>query len=130
MTDLELVREFESCTLPPAAFTHERHLRVAWHYLGTEPLGHAAERFKKSLQRFAEANGAAGKYHETITWAYMVILSRMRKTIAGEDTRFDAAMERFPELRAHRGELITSIYKQEQLDSPDARAMFLLPGQF
>ena len=45
MTDDELVHAFESTDLPPKAFTHEAHVRVAWCYLRASPFHVALARF-------------------------------------------------------------------------------------
>ena len=78
MTDQDLIAAFEACTLPTAEFSHRRHLHIAWRYLSAAPLGIAAERFKAALQRYAAAHGRPHLYHETITWAYLVLLNQVR----------------------------------------------------
>ena len=124
MTDEELVTAFESTTLPASEFTHENHVRVAWCYLQQEPLLHALTRFSTSLRRFATAHGAAGKYHETITVGYMLIIAdrlhRMRTTTWPD---FAAAN---PDLFANPSPL-TNFYTDTRLASAEARATFQLP---
>src|SRR5438445_12445152 len=44
------------------------------------PLIEAIERFTTSLQRFASHHGVPGLYHETITWAYLLLIhERMQR---------------------------------------------------
>jgi hypothetical protein len=75
MQDDELVRAFESAELPAEQFSHAAHVRVAWCYLRRAPLPEALARFIASLQRFAAAHGASGKYHETVTVAYVLLIA-------------------------------------------------------
>jgi hypothetical protein len=127
LTDHDLLAAFESCTLPTSEFSHERHLRIAWHYLATAPLGIAAEQFKAALQRYAAAHGLPYLYHETITWAYMVLLGELRASIGEPDAPFDAALARCPGLQRHRGGPLFDLYTQEELDRPGSRSAFRLP---
>ena len=60
ITDTEIVRGFEECTLSPAAFRHREHLLVAWTYLRALPFAEAAARFATNVRLFADAHGAAG----------------------------------------------------------------------
>lgn len=127
LTDRDLIAAFEACTLPTNDFTHERHLRVAWHYLSSAPLGLAAEQFKSALQRYAAAHNLPHLYHETITWAYMILLSEQRAALGIPDATFDAALTRCPALKRHRGGLLFDYYTQEELDRPESKVTFVLP---
>ncbi len=73
MTDDELVAAFETATL--AEFPHESHVRVGWWYVRHYPMLAALSRFRAALRRFAAAKGAADKYHETITVAFMLLIA-------------------------------------------------------
>ena len=65
----EVLLGFESCALPPAEFSHARHLAVALALLarhGDE--GAAIERVRAGLRRYLAAHGVdPRKYHETVT---------------------------------------------------------------
>ncbi|HLW77643.1 MAG TPA: hypothetical protein VKS01_11675 [Bryobacteraceae bacterium] len=75
MNDNEFVRAFESCELPPEAFHHRDHIRMARIYLDRYGLDEATARFVESIRRYAVHLGKADKYHETITVAWMRILA-------------------------------------------------------
>ncbi|HEX8560856.1 MAG TPA: hypothetical protein VF668_22365 [Pyrinomonadaceae bacterium] len=65
---LEVVRGFESCGLPPAAFNHRAHLVVALCYLLREGDGGALARLRAGVARYVAAHGVnPNLYHETIT---------------------------------------------------------------
>jgi hypothetical protein len=121
MTDQELIAAFEACAVTD--FHHADHIRLAWAYLREEPLLTAIERFTGSLKRFAAHNGASGLYHETITWAYLLLI---HERMNGEST-FDAFREANPELFAWKPSILQRYYRAETLASPRARETFVFP---
>jgi len=124
--DETLLEAFESCTLAPEALGHREHVRVAWSILRAHPrFEDGAQRFCSGLRRFAEAHGKAGLYHETITWAYLVLVNeRMR---AGRSAGFEEfAAENGDLLEAGLGALMP-IYERDVLRSERAKRVFLLP---
>ena len=124
MTDDELVAAFEATELPGDQFSHEAHVRVAWWYLRTAPLPEALLRFSTALQRFAAANGAHGKYHETMTVAWMLIIAdRMAAAPSLVWTEFAAAN---PDLLG-RPSVLLRYYREETLASDRARRGFVMP---
>ena len=68
LTDDEFVQAFETASLPASEFNHAAHVRAGWWYLRHHPIGEAIDRFSRALRAFADANGASGKYHETVTY--------------------------------------------------------------
>ncbi|HEX2832275.1 MAG TPA: hypothetical protein VHW00_04630 [Thermoanaerobaculia bacterium] len=122
MDEREFVAAFEACTLPAAEFTHRQHVRLAWLYLRDEPLLTALTRFAEGLKRYATSLGAASKYHETITWAFLFLIrDRMRQEATFEE--FAANNE---DLFAWQP-LLARYYKEETLQSARARAAFVMP---
>ena len=123
MTDEELIAGFESCTLDGAAFTHAAHVRAAWWYLRQDSFAGALARFSTALRTFATSKGAAGKYHETMTVAYMALIAeRLEQT---PDLDWDHFIARYPELLAR--DLLARHYPEAILTSDLARRVFLLP---
>jgi hypothetical protein len=90
--DRAFLAAFESCALPAEDFHHRDHVRVAWLYLHEHPPAAALARFAEALRRFADAHGHPGLYHETITWAYLLLIHERR---ARSETRPDATFEEF-----------------------------------
>jgi hypothetical protein len=120
--DRELVASFEACTLPPAEFSHRNHVRVAWLYLREQPLLATLPRFAANLRRYATSLGAAGKYHETITWAFLFLIhERMQQCAA---TAFNEFAEENPDLF---GSIIERYYSPDVLASELARTVFVMP---
>lgn len=128
MTTPDLVSRFEDCTLPASEFHHAEHVRVAWHYLREEALViDALRRFVTSLRRFAAHNGSPGLYHETITWAYLVIIhERMLNDPAADWTRFAEANT---DLLTWTPSILDRYYTRETLFSDLARSTFVLPDR-
>ena len=122
MDDRAFVAALESCTLPSEAFDHRAHVRLAWLYLSEEPLLEALSRFVASLKRYAGSLGASGKYHETITYAFIFLIhERMAEHRAATFDEFAAAN---PDLF---GPILEKYYEPETLASPLAKSVFVLP---
>jgi hypothetical protein len=122
MNDRDFVAALESCSLPSEQFDHRAHVRLAWLYLTDQPLLEALPRFITSLKRYAGSLGASGKYHETITYAFVFLIhERMMGSAATTFEEFAAANEDL------FGPILQSYYPKETLASPLARETFILP---
>jgi len=128
MTDDEFLRAFEACAIAASDFRHADHVRLAWIYLQRHPLIDAIRRFTDSLKRFAAYNGVPGRYHETITWAYLLLIhERMRQDDgAGEWEGFRAA---HGDLLQWKPSILERYYTRETLLSDVARRTFVLPDR-
>ena len=127
MADEELVAAFEDATLPAPAFTQAAHVRVAWWYLRQAPLPEALARFSRALRRFAAAQGAADKYHETTTVAWMALVGERLQ--ASPDLGWDAFAARYPELLVRTPSILAHYYSGARLQSETARRTFVLPDR-
>lgn len=125
MTDSELIDAVESCTLPLDAFTHAEHVRLAWAYLRRLPILTALATFREALQRFAAHHGKAALYHETITFAYLLmVFERMARH---QDASWDEFARDNPDLFMWKDGPLFQHYSSEVLNDPYARAFFVLP---
>lgn len=141
MTDAELVTRFEALDVAPSDFGHREHVRVAYAMLADlGDFGEAAVRYRRALRAFAAHVGAAGKYHETLTWAYLALVhERMFELYRerGIDPADSAArtsitsldlLECYPELVDHQSGVLARYYDVRAIAaSPMARAVFVLP---
>jgi hypothetical protein len=75
MNEDDFIAQFEACTLPQDNFHHADHLHAAWLYLTRFPAAEAIARFAQTLKSYAAALGKADRYHETVTWAYMLVVN-------------------------------------------------------
>ena len=126
MTDPEFVEAFEACRLPNELFHHRDHLRLAWIYLRRYGEPQAAARIAESIRRYAAFHGKSDKYHETVTIAWLRLLSDS----AG---RFRSGAS-FEELLAVSPELLDKnalqeYYSPELLASATARHSFVPPDR-
>ncbi len=125
MSDEELLARFEDGSLPNGAFHHEQHVRVAWMFVRRYGMPDALGRFSQALKRFAEAKGAVGLYHETITWAYLLLVAERSARGPGESwERFAAANQ---DLLTWKPSLLARYYSPETLQSDLARRTFVMP---
>jgi len=128
MTDEELIRYFETAEAPPGGFPHREHVRVAWWYVCRHPLPEALERFRTGLRRFAEARGAADKYHETITTAFVLLIDERLDEI-GRAAPWSEFASRCPDLLGWRPSILDRYYRPETLASERARRVFVMPDR-
>jgi hypothetical protein len=126
MNDREFVTAFEACAVASADFHHGDHVRLAWIYLREHPLIEAIERFTISLQRFAAHHGVPGLYHETITWAYLLLIhERMQRDGAPET--WEAFRTANSDLFDRKPSILERYYSPGTLGSDIARRIFVLP---
>ncbi len=128
MTGDELIEQFENGTTPTGTFHHADHVRLAFEYLYRYAALEALEKFSAALKRFATAQGKPQLYHETITWAYLLLI-RERVARAGRTQTWDEFAKRNPDLLIWKGGVLATLYRQETLDSDLARHTFVLPDQ-
>jgi hypothetical protein len=124
-SDAELLEDFVSTALPADQFHHAQHVRVAWLFVRTHGMPAALGEFTTAIKRFAEAKGAHGLYHETITWAFVLIIAeRLARTPA--DT-WDAFAADNADLLSWKPSILDRYYSKELLASALARATFVMP---
>jgi len=125
--DAELVARFEALAIAPEAFGHREHVRLAYAMLRGADFGEAAVRFRRALRRFAGAAGAADKYHETLTWAYLALVAQRMAEDPAATTSYEL-LARHPELADHRRGAVARYYDVAAITaSPLARVVFVLP---
>ncbi len=128
MTGAELIQQFEDGATDAASFHHAEHVRLAFEYLCRYPVLVALERFSDALRRFAAAQGKAQRYHETITWAYLLLIHERQARAACSQT-WEEFAERNPDLLIWEGGVLATLYRPETLDSDLARRTFVLPDR-
>lgn len=123
-----LINRFETFEIAASEFTHALHVEVAWSYLATMPVDRALTRFAEGLRRLASHLGADGKYHETITWAYLLLINERRQRL-GEGHSWSEFCDANPDLLIYRPNPLAHYYRPETLASELARRVFLLPDR-
>ncbi|MFL6618530.1 MAG: hypothetical protein ACJ8MH_08010 [Povalibacter sp.] len=125
----EVLRQFESCTLPPSQFSHRQHLALGWRYLRQYGFPQGVVRFHDQLRAYVDAVGATAKYHETITWAYMILMNEELALRSAPDESFESMIERRPDLLDHRTGALSACYPRAQLDTDEPKRVLMLPRQ-
>jgi CDP-diacylglycerol--glycerol-3-phosphate 3-phosphatidyltransferase len=75
LSDEDFLAAFSNCTLPLSSFRHGDHLRLAWLQLRKEPLDKALLSVRNGIRKFALHNGIPDIFHETVTTAWVKLLS-------------------------------------------------------
>jgi hypothetical protein len=128
VTDDSLVAAFEGAGFAPGSFHHRHHVQVVWAWLERRPLLDVLERFSAGLRRMAAAAGKPDLYHETITWAYVMLVQERR--LLGGAADWPAFAEANPDLLAWRPSVLEEhYYRAETLWSDRARRAFVLPDR-
>lgn len=122
--DAALAHGFAAATL--TSLPHRDHVRLGWVYLAREPLARAVPRFIDDLQRLAAALGAPGKYHETLTWAYLLWIHACMTAGPGHADS-QAFLAAHPELLEPDG--LRRFYRDATLATAEARRVFVLPDR-
>jgi hypothetical protein len=123
----ELVRQFEACTLPLESWTHAAHLSVALWYLRQHPRGETARRIRSGIQRYNAANDKRLATHETITLAWIVVIT-IFLTEQPRETPF-AELQRELLERCGDKDYLLRFYSRERLFSETARREWLPPDR-
>ena len=128
MNNSDFLAAFEDGTLPEDRFHHPDHVRAAWLLLREEPPAAALARYSSALRRFAAAKGRTQLYHETITWAYVLLINeRVQRSGGRLDWEEFAAAN--PDLLTWRPSVLDRYYTPETLGSDLASRAFVLPDR-
>jgi hypothetical protein len=119
-----LIAEFEEGRAP-GNFHHADHVRMAFAYVSEFALPEAIGRFSAALKRFALAQGKANLYHETITWAYLILTAE--RAARGES--WEQFAKRNADLLVWKGGILEKYYTKATLESEIARRTFVLPDR-
>ena len=125
MTNDLLMAAFEDATLSEVELNHTNHVRLGWLYIRRDGLLGALEAFPAALRRYAAAHGKAGLYHETITWAYLILIHE--RLAHHRDDRWSVFADANRDLFDRSPSILDRYYDREFLASPMARTTFVLP---
>ena len=127
MRNAEIIRHFETDTLPGDGFHHADHVWLAFAYLCEYPPLEALGKFAAALKRFASARGKPQLYNETITHAYFFLIrERMARSPGCEWEEF---ADRNSDLLTWKDGILGRYYRESTLQSELARAVFVFPDK-
>ncbi len=121
LSDEDFLTAFDGCELPISSFRHGDHLRLAWLQLQRHSLDEAQIVIRNGIRRFAAYHGVPDIFHETVTLAWVKLLSTHREP--------DFAA--FIRVNAHRlnRELLHRFWTPALLDSESARHGWVPPDR-
>lgn len=131
MTDAELLRRFEDCSLPFAQWTHRAHVRVAYLYLCAHPFDEALRRMRVGVQAYNAAKdvptGPLMGYNETTTHAFLHLIDAVRRAYAETHAvdSADAFCDMHPQLMTKHA--LRLFYSPGRRILPEAKARFVEP---
>lgn len=123
----QLFERFVDTTLPADAFHHQQHVQVAWMFVRRYGMPQALAEFTAALKRFAAAKGAHGLYHQTITWAFLLLIAERQARQPADGWEAFAAAN--PDLLSWKPSILERYYSREVLTSELARQTFLFPDR-
>ena len=123
MTDVEFIRQLESCRLPEAEFDHAAHLRAGYLYLRHAKFPLALARMCSAIAAYSASLGKADRYHETITIGFMALIHE-RMCVQGDGGGWQRFKDQNPELL--RKDILLEYYPKAVLESAGARARLVL----
>lgn len=120
-SDGVFLEKFRTLQLQPSEFRHGDHLRLAWIELHQNPVPVAMDRVRSGIRNFAAHLGAAHKYHETITCAWVRLLA----------THHEPTFAQFLEGNRERlsADLLYRFWSPELLQSEQARTHWVDPDR-
>ncbi len=126
----DLAARFEALTIRKAEWTHLAHLAVGMWHVDRYGADDALTRLRDGIRRLNESlggqNTATGGYHETITAAYVRLLSAFLETCPSGLSWSDRVARLFASPLVERDVLFRA-YSRERLLSIDARARWVEP---
>lgn len=125
LTGDELLARFVDTTLPAGQFHHQQHVHVAWMFVRDYGMPGALSEFTAAIKRFAAAKGAHGLYHETITWAFLLLIAERQARSASPS--WDAFAAAYPDLLVWKPSILSRYYSKELLATDLARRVFVFP---
>jgi hypothetical protein len=123
----ELFEKFVDTTLPADQFHHHQHVQVAWLFVRKYGMPAALGEFSTAIKRFADAKGATGLYHETITWAFLLLIAE-REARHPSDT-WEGFAGTNADLLVWKPSILDRYYSGDLLKSDLARKVFVFPDR-
>jgi hypothetical protein len=126
----DLGPRFESCAIPATEWTHEAHLVVGLWHVHRYGADEALTRLRTGIRRLNESHGGVNSdtngYHETITAAYVQLLSQFNQAYPSSTSLAErAGVLLAGPLAAKR--MLAAFYSGERLMSTAARQDWVEP---
>lgn len=123
--DQALENGLKDGSLPPEAFSHEAHLRLAWIQIKKYGIRSGIQRTCEIIRGFAAHHGGLSKYHVTLTTA--AVRAVYHFMLKSQKATFIELMEEFPRLKSNFRRLIKTHYSDAVLYSLQAKYVYHEP---
>ncbi len=121
-----VLQEFIDGTIHNCDFSHHQHVFVIWSLVKRQGTLSAISLFQENLKRITEAEGAPEKYHATITHALGVTVGEL--IAANPAATWEEFANANSELFEWPSPLLSRLYPNGELETPEARSGFVLPS--
>ena len=125
LTDAQFEHQFENCTLDPALFSHEAHLRLAWIHIKKYGSEKACLNVCQQIRKFDNTFGKGDKFHNTLTVAAVKAVYHF--TLKSKSNTFSEFITEFPRLSHSFKDLIETHYGFDVFRSKKAKHSYLEP---
>ncbi len=125
LSDDQFEIQFQSARLPPALFSHEAHVRLAWIHINKYGSEVAVENITGQLMSYVKTIGATDKYNMTLTVAAVKAVHHFMQKSASNN--FPDFIAEFPRLKTNFRELMAHHYKMDIYHSPVAKREYVEP---
>ena len=116
---------FENTNLEPSEWTHSKHLVIALVYLVRYPRFEATERIRFGIKRLNHRFGNTTGYHETITLAWISVVSRFFSQSPENESLSILSRELLKQCGSK--EYLLRYYSKDVLMSSEARCCWVPP---
>ena len=124
-SDAIFEQQFSDCTLDPALFGHEAHLRLAWIHINKYGIDRAIKNICLQIQNFAARAGAPDKYNETVTIA--AIRAVYHFMLRSDTDNFQDFILENSRLKTSFKQLLNSHYRTDIFNSERAKRAYIEP---
>ena len=121
------IAALEAGAIDAASFDHEAHVYLGWLYVGEYPLSEAVTHFTDALRRLTAKLGVPDKYHDTISWFYLLLIAQ--RSNDATDNSWDSFCRDNTDLFSRDANILGRYYSEELLRSDRARNSFVLPDR-
>jgi hypothetical protein len=131
MNDRELLRQFETLTLPFDQWTHRAHVRVAYMYLSDHSFHEALARIRAGIKAYNAHNkvpeNETSGYNETTTHALLHLIAAVMRAYAKTHpvADADAFCDMHPQLMTRHA--LRLFYSPQRRMHPEAKIKFIPP---
>jgi hypothetical protein len=127
-----MVAAFEGGRIRGDEFRHVDHVRLGFVFMRRFPAWDTLRRFSQALARMSAASGQPARYHETITWAFLLLIQERIARWSqrhGRPPIWEEFIADNVDLLDWKDHVLKKYYEEQTLASELARTTFVLPDR-